>query len=106
MDADFLDIILVAGKACVYRFQDEWIEMGIEGTLYLYSRGTSPAHRLVVLNRRSLNDFKMDVLEDFKCEPEGKFVILSSKRTAFGFWLEDEESASMLFRTLSGLQER
>lgn len=106
MDMDFLDIILVVPKICAYRFQDEWMEMGIEGSLYLYGRRGTPACRLVVLNRKSLNDLKMDVSGYFKCEPKGRFVILSSKRTTFGLWFDDEEGANVLLRTLEGLQKR
>lgn len=106
MDAGFLGTVLVTGKACIYRFQDRWIEMGIEGPLYLYTRNAHPLHRLLVLNRKSLNDFKMDIPDRFNCESKERFIIFNSenREAAFGFWFEDEEDASALFRALEELQ--
>lgn len=108
IDADFVSIILVTGKVCVYRLENGWTETGIEGPLYLYSRGTFPLHRLLVFNRKSLQDFKMDVLESFSCELKERLVVFGSEglEAVFGFWFEDEEDGNTLFRVLEGIRTR
>lgn len=106
VDPNFLCAIFHAPKASIYTYGQEWNEMEIEGSLYVYKRASNPRHRLIVLNRKGVNDFKLNIPEEFHVEIDGQFVIFSheDRKSIFGFWFNDAETAQASFKTLEKLK--
>lgn len=104
-DSSFLNVVLVTGKVCVYSFEDVWTDLNIEGTMHIYRRNSNPAYRLIVFNRCSLNDFKLNCSSDFSFEIKENFVIFRTNgfKNTFGFWFDNENDAILFCRQLENI---
>ena len=106
IDPSYEYVIFRASNANIYRFEDEWSEMGIEGSLYIYRRNKDEGHRLIVFNRKGLNDFKLNISSHFYLEFENQFVIFSylDKKNIFGFWFDNSQESKKFFKALESLK--
>jgi hypothetical protein len=95
IDSSYDHVEFKAKNAHIYRFEEEWAEMEIEGSLYIYSRTAERGYILIVFNRKGLNDFKLNIPKDFYLELDNQFVIFShsDKKNIFGFWFEQIQEA-------------
>lgn len=105
IDQNYKSVIFNVAKVSIYRFEDEWNEMGIEGSLYIYKRNADQEHRLIVFNRRGLNDFKLNIPKYFYLEIENQFAIFShtDKKNIFGFWFDEGKTAGKFGKVLESL---
>lgn len=105
IDKMYDSIAFSAEKVLLYTYMDNWCEMGIEGAIYLYKRSGAPSHRLIVFNKKNLNDFKLNIPSDFYLELQEQFVIFShtDKENIFGFWFEDDLDAKNLYEILTSI---
>lgn len=97
-------IVSIAPYAAVYLFSPEthqWEKSGVEGTLFVcqLSGAEYPRYNVVILNRKSLENFIMELTsgEDIEITPE--FVIFQKigddgTPNIFGFWIFSEEDTS------------
>lgn len=100
-------LVFTTGKVILLAFENnEWAEMKLEGPLYLYRRNNkeniSSQHRLVVLNRNNMQDFKLNIPNEFYLEYQNQAVIFShsERSTVFGFWFDNELVVKRFYQTL------
>lgn len=102
-DPEYLSIVFATGKVSVYRYEDEWTEMCVEGPLYLYRRKDSEyPYSILVMNRNKPEDVKFRISLEYHLEYQERFVICGGKdkKEIFGFLFENEDTAMTLFRVL------
>lgn len=102
IDPSYDYVVFKAGNTYVYRYEEEWSEMDVEGSLYIYKRILDKGHRLIVFNRRGLNDFKLNIPKDFFLEVDNQLVIFShiDQKNIFGFWFELNQEAEDFYKIL------
>eukprot|EP00163_Fabomonas_tropica_P001429 TRINITY_DN1107_c1_g2_i2.p1 TRINITY_DN1107_c1_g2~~TRINITY_DN1107_c1_g2_i2.p1 ORF type:complete len:120 (-),score=4.35 TRINITY_DN1107_c1_g2_i2:925-1284(-) len=65
-------IVWVATHVCLYRFDEQaraWAKKGVEGTLFVVERSSSPIYRLFVLNRVGMENYTQVCLDIAKSCP-------------------------------------
>lgn len=107
MDPGYEEVLFSAQNVLLYSFEKEWVEMDIEGPLFLYRRKGEVCNRLVVFNRSGQKDFKLNIPEIFYLEEQDQFVIFSQnkKERIMGFWSDNESVSKRLYKSLQSLHE-
>lgn len=90
---DLLAIEHVAPYAALYTFNietEQWEKVGVEGTLFVCQLTPSPmgAERycVIILNRRGLENFYVDLVSEEDLEVSDPFIILQGEQV-YGFWV-------------------
>lgn len=99
-------ILFIAPYSVVYTFSptsERWEKCGIEGTLFVCQLVSHPAggerYSVIILNRRGLNNFKLELLEAGQVEETEEFIILQNQDNqgnvgVFGLWIFSEPEPS------------
>ncbi|KAM0680938.1 hypothetical protein GINT2_000750 [Glugoides intestinalis] len=105
IDPEYEEVIFSLRSVLLYIFDKEWVEIDVEGPLYLYRTKGEACSRLIVFNRNGQNDFKLDISGKFYLEEQEQFVIFNqnSKEPIIGFWIDNEESSKRFYKLLSSL---
>ena len=110
-----ISIVSIASYAVVYLFSpvtQQWEKNGIEGTLFICKLSPTSAaavrYTVIVLNRRGLDNFILDLLDDDDVDINEEYVILqghdsSGAPKAYGLWIfaEPEPSSTAHARHLN-----
>ena len=107
IDSSYEYVVHRADNVHIYRFEENWVEMNIQGSLYIYKRSHDRGFRLIVFNRKGLNDFKLNIPNEFFLEFEKQFVIFSptDKKNIFGFWFEQNQEAEDFYKNLKNCKD-
>ncbi|ELA42467.1 uncharacterized protein VICG_00566 [Vittaforma corneae ATCC 50505] len=107
IDNLYSKLVFTTGKVILYIFENnEWIEMNLEGPLYLYRRNNeenvSSQYRLIVLSRNNMQDFKLNIPNSFYLECQNQAVVFShlDKNNIFGFWFDNELVVKKFYQVL------
>lgn len=107
-------ILFIAPYAVVYTFSptsEQWEKIGIEGTLFLCQLISHPGggerYSVVILNRRGLNNFKLELVEGGRVEEKDEYIILQDQDEqgnvgVYGLWIFSEPEPS----STAGMRER
>ncbi|MCJ1469217.1 hypothetical protein MMC07_007850 [Pseudocyphellaria aurata] len=107
-------ILFIAPYAVVYKFSpatEQWEKCGIEGTLFVCQLSSHSAggerYSVIVLNRRGLNNFKLELLEGDRVEETEEYIILEDRDEqsnvgVYGLWIFSEPEPS----STEGTRER
>jgi hypothetical protein len=100
--ADVERIVQIAPFAVVYSFSPEtqgWEKIGTEGTLFVcqLTSASSPRYSVIILNRKSLDNFIVELVSAENVEITDSYVILQSPGTdgvdqIYGLWIFSEEN--------------
>ncbi|DBA70584.1 hypothetical protein WJX79_007514 [Trebouxia sp. C0005] len=106
VDPDTEQVLATAGHVALYVFDTErkaWSRKDVEGSLFLLKRQTQPRFKIVILNKKSQDNFVEDVLGDFKFEVAPPYVLYRSKLDeVIGVWFYDQNECAMV----AGLLQR
>lgn len=106
VDPDTEQVLATAGHVALYVFDTErkaWSRKDVEGSLFLLKRQTQPRFKIVILNKKSQDNFVEDVLGDFKFELAAPYVLYRSKLDeVIGIWFYDQNECA----TVAGLLQR
>ncbi len=103
---DVISIVSIASYAVVYLFSpttQQWEKNGIEGTLFICELLPNPSasarYSVLVLNRRGLENFKLELLDSDDIDITGEYVILQGHDEedipkAYGLWIFSESVPS------------
>ncbi|KAI5180106.1 hypothetical protein NEOKW01_0435 [Nematocida sp. AWRm80] len=97
-DSNYNHMLLVTHSALLYKYTEEWIKTEIEGTLYIYRRNTIPSTQLIILNRKTPEDFKLSLDSSLiEIQIEDQFIIVKKETSpmvleVFGLWFYDTQS--------------
>lgn len=73
-----------------YKFQDDsWDKLEVEGAMFIVERNEPkfPKYRIVVMNRKSSDDFRQDITKDLELEVHHPYVFYRTKgRIIKGIW--------------------
>ncbi|KAF2265458.1 PH domain-like protein [Lojkania enalia] len=76
----------------------QWEKIGIEGTLFVCQLSPSPTgsdrFSVVILNRRGLENFTMELTSDAELEITEEYVILQGEEHVYGIWIFSEQDSS------------
>lgn len=78
----------------VYKYKnDEWVEMGIEGTCIIYTKTYLDLKVICVLNRKRKDDFFLCIGDNVKIKREGNILILVNRKleNIYGVWFCDPQ---------------
>ena len=114
---DVISLEYVAPYAVVYQFSpnmQQWEKSGIEGTAFvcaLQSTHESPERfEVIVLNRRGLENFKLELLSATDVEVTEEYIILNStedgKPEVYGLWVFSEPPPSSTSHHRSGIAQK
>ncbi|KAF2474295.1 PH domain-like protein [Lindgomyces ingoldianus] len=91
----------IAHYAVVYTFSQDsalWEKSGVEGTLFVCELAPSPtgANRfsVIILNRRGLDNFRIELTSDADMEITDEYVILQDNNVVYGLWVFSEPPPS------------
>lgn len=110
MHLPLVAILSIVPYAVIYHFSKEtqaWEKNGVEGTLFVCSTLPLPGepsdaerYEIIVLNRRGLNNFQLELTNTEDVEISGNVVILQDEERAWGVWVfegaEPPSTAGML----------
>ncbi|DBA87219.1 TPA: hypothetical protein ACH3X1_004288 [Trebouxia sp. C0004] len=100
VDPDTEQVLATAGHVALYVFDTErkaWSRKDVEGSLFLLKRQTQPRFKIVILNKKSQDNFVEDVLGDFKFEVAPPYVLYRSKLDeVIGVWFYDQNECAMV----------
>ena len=103
---DAISIVSIASYAVVYTFSpttQQWEKNGVEGTLFICELTPSPSaaarYTALVLNRRGLDNFVLELLDDDDVDITEEYVILQGHDDggapkAYGLWIFSEPEPS------------
>ncbi|KAI8621846.1 hypothetical protein BC830DRAFT_1092494 [Chytriomyces sp. MP71] len=92
----------------VYDFDEtkqSWNKRGIEGTLFIVQRNAAIRHRMLILNRLSLDNFDVDLVDAIEFQVTGDYVIYRDPRMdrVQGLWIYEPQDR---IRLAESLQEK
>lgn len=103
---DAVSIVSIASYAVVYIFSpssQQWEKNGVEGTLFICelspNSSAAPRYSVLVLNRRGLENFKLELLDSDDVDVTEEYVILQGHDDAdvpkaYGLWIFSEPEPS------------
>jgi Dcp1-like decapping family len=100
-DSEYKSLLAIAARVAVYQFNEEWQECNVDGNLYLYTRHQQPKFRILILNRLSREDFRINLESETKLEYNQNFLIFTVKKLSFGLWFENDKDAKLIYNIAS-----
>jgi len=89
-------IITIAAYTVIYIFRpalSAWEKSGIEGTLFVV-RLDLERYAIIVLNRRGLDTFVLELKKSEEVEVTEEFVIVQGEGGVWGLWIFEEEGST------------
>lgn len=93
IDPSFADVIAIAKDTHVYHYADGWVDNNIVGTLYLCKYAAPLPRKIVIMNKKSTENFETIVDSRIAVERHEQFVIISSAKTHVGLWFNSKSNA-------------
>lgn len=103
---DAVSIVSIASYAVVYIFSltsQQWEKNGVEGTLFICELSPNPSatprYSVLILNRRGMDNFKLELLDSDDVDITEEYVILQGHDDAdvpkaYGLWIFSEPEPS------------
>ncbi|KAJ1446679.1 hypothetical protein M885DRAFT_545563 [Pelagophyceae sp. CCMP2097] len=102
VDGRVVEVLAAATHTTLYDFADgEWRRTGVEGPLFVVRRSSAPLHRLIVLNRLSMDNLVEGIDETLQVEVVERYLIfrragVDEGQKINGMWFHSlEEHANM-----------
>mmetsp|Transcript_11595 Transcript_11595/g.28568 ORF Transcript_11595/g.28568 Transcript_11595/m.28568 type:complete len:264 (-) Transcript_11595:319-1110(-) len=90
--------------------QPEWRPLDVGGSLFFVQRNPesskSVTHKIIVLNRQSLDNFVLDVIGNMILEKQDKYLFVETKGRVYGFWFYHDTDQETCYRMLNGLSKQ
>ncbi|GJQ08779.1 hypothetical protein GpartN1_g570.t1 [Galdieria partita] len=104
-------ILFYAHNVCVYDFDEAnkcWKRSEIEGAFHIVDNITEIPYRIIVLNRRELENLALDIVPGWTHfeEVKGTIQLQSPQGKIYAFWFFDEEEKIEAVKVLSLLLEQ
>ncbi|KAH8549192.1 hypothetical protein BGW37DRAFT_124118 [Umbelopsis sp. PMI_123] len=77
-DPSIVDLLDQSSHAVVYCFDQSkagWAKKGIEGTVFLIKRNASPYYGIYILNRLSIDNYRLLLTDDMVIELQDEYII-------------------------------
>ncbi|BDA51353.1 probable mRNA-decapping enzyme 1B at N-terminal half [Coccomyxa sp. Obi] len=108
IDAATEQVLASANHVALYDFDQtdsRWIRKDVEGSLFLIQRNVVPFYQIIILNKKSQQNYVEDVTAGFQFEKSRPYLLYRNKRDeVVGIWFYEEEEAdkveSLLHRIL------
>ncbi|KAJ2955358.1 hypothetical protein NQZ79_g8640 [Umbelopsis isabellina] len=87
-DPDIVDLLDQSSHAVVYTFdlsKAGWAKKGIEGTVFLIRRNTPPYYGIYILNRVSIDNYRLNLTEDLVIEQQDEYIIYQTPNVHYTF---------------------
>ena len=105
MDPSISDILGSATHVVLYKYQDQWEKLNIEGSLFLAVR--SSGYLLVILNRNSTENFKVELSANFQLQHNDPYLIFkqpeNSQTTIRGIWFPNAKERLLMNDLLTSI---
>lgn len=100
----FLKVVHIVKNVCVYRYRSSWEDTELEGRLYLYRCTDSPNYKILILHKKELANFELEITDKICIELHQQFIILSmeDKSLHLGLWFENARDAMGLHEYIIG----
>eukprot|EP00808_Paulinella_micropora_P003023 g47564.t1 len=110
-DREIVSILFTASHVVAYRLSDskKWEQQDTEGPLFIVQRASDPFHRIIILNRRNIDNFHADVRPGLQLEEQQNFLfykLAEAMREVSGLWFYDKKECSQAVKMLSELGGR
>eukprot|EP00891_Asterochloris_glomerata_P007273 jgi/Astpho2/7273/fgenesh1_pg.00113_%23_79_t len=81
-------VLASAKHVVLYDFQEgQWRRKDVEGSMFLIQRRSSPLFQIVILNKKSQDNFVEDLTDSFKFEISGDYLLYNNKHGKIvGVW--------------------
>jgi len=82
-------IVATFDHVVLYKYnKSEWEKLDVEGAMFIVERNEpkNPKYRIVVMNRKSANDFHQDITKDLDLQVQLPFVFYKTKNMIRGLW--------------------
>ncbi|KAG2183482.1 hypothetical protein INT43_006488 [Umbelopsis isabellina] len=92
-DPDIVDLLDQSSHAVVYSFdlsKAGWAKKGIEGTVFLIRRNTPPYYGIYILNRVSIDNYRLILTEDLVIEQQDEYIIYQTPNGTFSLSAPDD----------------
>eukprot|EP00873_Tetraselmis_striata_P037159 jgi/Tetstr1/457423/TSEL_004209.t1 len=107
-DAATEEILAHAPHVALYDFnvpESKWNRKDIEGSLFLVRRSAQPQFRLLVMNKKSPNNYTEDVTADFSSELNPPYLIYrNAQGEVVGIWFYQEGECEAIQKWLEQVQ--
>ncbi|XP_018096632.1 decapping mRNA 1B L homeolog isoform X2 [Xenopus laevis] len=88
-------IVDVASQVALYTFShnaNEWEKTDVEGTLYVYTRSSSPQYGFTIMNSLSMENRTEPITKDLDFQIQDPFLLYRNARFfIYGIWFYDQE---------------
>ncbi|KAI9285139.1 hypothetical protein BC943DRAFT_278612 [Umbelopsis sp. AD052] len=77
-DSSIIDLLDQSSHAVVYCFDQSkagWAKKGIEGTVFLIKRNVPPHYGIYILNRLSIDNYRLLLTDDLVIELQDEYII-------------------------------
>lgn len=93
-DTSYSHLILSSVNVILFKYEDQWINMEIEGVIHLYKRDKIPTTAIHILNRKKPQDFSFLIDKHmYGIETYDRFIIIKraieQEMEIFGLWFYD-----------------
>lgn len=93
-DPAYSHLILSSVNVTVFKYEEQWINMEIEGAIHFYKRDKIPTTAIHILNRKKPQDFYFLVDKNMNgIETHDRFIIIKKAignvMEVFGLWFYD-----------------
>ncbi|GAA96130.1 uncharacterized protein L969DRAFT_44102 [Mixia osmundae IAM 14324] len=93
-DPSIIEILDSSSYVVLYRHADgAWTKTGVEGTLFLFRRRSTPLYGFFVLNRNGVDNVSESLDDEESIETTPQFIIVQSSKTdaVHGIWVFEPE---------------
>jgi len=105
MDGDFLHVLTSASHVSMYRLEEKnWERYDVEGSTFIYQRRCHPSYRIFCLNRRSTDNFCLDIVAgttDIEVVNEKMIAFPGPDGDIFGMWFYVAEELQMFHQAFT-----
>lgn len=107
MDSHFLHVLTSASHVSMYKLEAKnWERYDVEGSTFIYQRDVVPEYRIFCLNRRSTDNFCLDIVPgaaDIELVNEKMIAFPGTNGDIFGMWFYVQEELRMFHDAFSAI---
>ncbi|KAK9902790.1 hypothetical protein WJX75_006055 [Coccomyxa subellipsoidea] len=97
IDSATKQVLASANHVALYDFDQEdsrWVRKDVEGSLFLVQRNVHPIYQIIILNKKSQQNYVEDVLANFQFEKSRPYLLYRNRKDeVVGIWFYEEEEA-------------
>ncbi|GAB5368767.1 hypothetical protein AAMO2058_001348200 [Amorphochlora amoebiformis] len=107
-DPDISRVLLTTKFSALYELRDmHWRAMEVAGPLFFVEKIEKNtgriSHRIIILNRKSLQNFTLDLEEKMTLETQQTYLFVEVSKKIYGFWFYDYEERDRCHNLLKRL---